>query len=61
MSFSLENACQDFEQFWFKIGAEGDLSAALAEWKIPHNKASSPKFGSRLKFKVQQISKILLE
>jgi len=37
MNFSLENAKQDFEVFWQRIGAEGDLSAALAEWDTAYN------------------------
>lgn len=37
----LENAKEDFCRFWQWIGAEGDLSAALAEWDVRHN-ASAP-------------------
>ncbi|MEJ2403621.1 MAG: hypothetical protein P8171_04925 [Candidatus Thiodiazotropha sp.] len=33
----LEQAETDFKRFWKGIGAQGDLSAALAEWRIRHN------------------------
>ena len=37
LEFSLENAEQDFKQFWKQIKAEGDFNAALAEWKTSYN------------------------
>lgn len=37
MAFQLEQAKGDFTTFWQRIGAEGDLDAALAEWDIRHN------------------------
>ncbi len=37
MSFQLENAPEDFNLFWQRIGAEGDLDAALAEWQSRYN------------------------
>lgn len=37
MIFRLENAKADFSEFWNRIGAEGDLRFALAEWDISHN------------------------
>ena len=37
MQFSLENAERDFRRFWEQIDAEGDLEAALAEWKTSYN------------------------
>jgi len=37
MSFSLENAEENFRQFWQWIAAEGDLEAALSEWRTSHN------------------------
>lgn len=37
MAFTLENATEDFPKFWKLIGAEGDLTAALAEFKITYN------------------------
>ncbi|MFN4230727.1 hypothetical protein [Parvibaculum sp.] len=37
MAFRLENAEQDWMSFWARIGAEGDSSAALLEWKVKHN------------------------
>jgi hypothetical protein len=40
MDFALENAENDFTQFWQRIGAEGDFQRALAEWKVSHNSSS---------------------
>ena len=37
MLFSLENAVHDFEIFYNKIAAKGDLQAALNEFTINHN------------------------
>ncbi len=37
MSFPLENAEENFRQFWQWIGAEGDIEAALSEWRTTHN------------------------
>ena len=37
MSFHLETAEADWVRFWEWIGAEGDLSAALQEWRVKHN------------------------
>jgi hypothetical protein len=37
MAFSLETAKEDFHSFWDLINAEGNLSAALAEWDIAYN------------------------
>lgn len=37
MEFHLESAKTDFEIFWDRIGAEGDLNAALKEWNINYN------------------------
>jgi hypothetical protein len=37
MDFHLERAGEDFVRFWQNIGAEGDLQAALGEWRIRHN------------------------
>ncbi len=39
MSFSLENAERDYKTFWNAISAEGDYTAALAEWSINYNKS----------------------
>ena len=35
--FGLENAEEDFRRFWQGINAQGDLDAALAEWKTSYN------------------------
>ena len=37
MSFRLEQAKADFEIFWQKIHAEGNLNDALQEWNSKHN------------------------
>jgi len=37
MAFRLEHAEEDFIAFWRWIGAEGDLDAALAEWRTRYN------------------------
>ena len=37
MDFKLETAKEDFRVFWERIGAQGDLSAALAEWDNSNN------------------------
>jgi len=37
MDFVLENAQQDFTEFFKKIHAKGDLQLALNEWDITHN------------------------
>lgn len=37
MIFNLENADQDFKQFWNMIDAEGDFDAAVSEFHILHN------------------------
>ena len=40
LEFSLENAEQDFARFWQSINAQGNLEAALAEWKTSYNASS---------------------
>lgn len=42
MDFLLENAESDFKLFWERIGAQGDLDAALNEWRTPHNATEAP-------------------
>ncbi len=39
MDFYLHNATHDFEIFWNKISAEGDIDKSLAEWTINYNKS----------------------
>ncbi len=39
INFNLENAENDYKKFWNAISAEGNLSAALAEWNINYNKS----------------------
>ncbi|MCW9004807.1 MAG: hypothetical protein OQK70_06050 [Gammaproteobacteria bacterium] len=40
MDFNLESAKDDFQIFWKRINAEGDLPAALLEWDVSHNASS---------------------
>jgi len=42
MDFHLEHAQEDFPRFWTRIGAEGDLDAALATWMRRYNASVSP-------------------
>ncbi|WP_298326293.1 hypothetical protein [Haloactinopolyspora sp.] len=37
MTIDLERAEEQFPEFWHRIGAEGDLDAAIAEFGIRHN------------------------
>jgi hypothetical protein len=37
MTMELEHAKQQFPEFWQRIGAEGKLDAALAEWDVVYN------------------------
>lgn len=37
MTFRLEQAGQAFPEFWDRIGARGNLAAALAEFDVAHN------------------------
>lgn len=37
MDFPLEQAEDQFTEFWRWIGAQGDLEAALKVWRTPHN------------------------
>jgi hypothetical protein len=39
MDFRLEEGRERFPEFWRRIGAEGDLEAALAEFDVRHNAA----------------------
>lgn len=41
MEVRLENIIEDFARFIDRIGAEGDLDAALHEWEIKHNASES--------------------
>ena len=42
MEINLENIDQDFPAFWKLIGAEGEISAALAEFNNRYNAAKLP-------------------
>lgn len=39
MNFILENARDDFRIFWDRIGAQGDIDAALGGWEKNYNKS----------------------
>jgi hypothetical protein len=41
VEFRLESAKTDFQKFWQKIGAEGDLTDALKEWEVKYNATDS--------------------
>jgi hypothetical protein len=56
MNFTLENARADFPEFWNRIGAEGNLDAALAEFDRNHNPTFVPKpLGERVAAKLASI------
>jgi hypothetical protein len=38
MEIRLEHAPERFPEFWGRIGAEGDLRAAVAEWDVTHDR-----------------------
>lgn len=37
MEFHLDRAREQYPEFWRRIGAEGDLEAALREWEVMHD------------------------
>jgi hypothetical protein len=61
MSVYLEDASQWFPEFWERIGAQGDLDSALAEWSVSHNSRRQRTFVRRLKQKIKGIEQILFE
>jgi len=54
----LEKIDQDFKEFWHRIKAEGDISAALAEFNIKHNATAMPQASSEKGLLVRIISKL---
>ena len=49
MDFTLENAGDDFREFWNRIGAQGDFEAGLAEFQVRHNPEYKPRsFGEKV-------------
>lgn len=42
MTIDLERAQEQFPEFWHRLGAEGDLDAAVAEFGIRHNPSRDP-------------------
>lgn len=41
MTFAVESAKRDFATFWKLVGAEGDMTAALAEWNTTYNASAT--------------------
>lgn len=42
MTVQLEETADHFPIFWERIGAEGDLGAALREFEVKHNRSAGP-------------------
>ncbi|MES1024720.1 hypothetical protein ABN584_17650 [Gloeocapsa sp. BRSZ] len=65
MTFELENATNEFYDFWQRIGAQGDLSAALNVWltKFNSTEASITSIQHPNKFhgKLQKFKKMIKE
>jgi hypothetical protein len=61
MSVALEDAVDWFPVFWDRIGAEGDLDRALAEWSQPRNTRPERTSFRKLKQKLKGIQQILVE
>jgi hypothetical protein len=65
MEFRLEEGREHFPEFWRRIGAEGDLAAALAEFDVRHNAAwdqrtdIAPGFLKRIGSKLYRIGRKL--
>ena len=41
MTIHMEQIVEQFPLFWQAVGAQGDLEAAMAEWRVPHNATST--------------------
>jgi len=61
MSVALEDATEWFPDFWNRLGAEGDLDRALAEWSRTHNSRPQRTAIRKLKQKLKGIQQILIE
>lgn len=61
MSVAAEDASDWFPTLWKRIGAEGDLDRALAEWSQAHNSRPQRTRIRKLKQKLKGIQQILLE
>jgi hypothetical protein len=44
LKFTLENAVNDFREFWDRIGAQGDYERALGEWSVSHNASAGQSY-----------------
>lgn len=61
MIVALEDATEWFPTFWQRIGAQGDLDAALGEWQYAHNSRRERTTFRKLKQKLKGIQQILIE
>ena len=61
MTVTLEEAAEWFPDFWERIGAEGDLVRATAEWSVSHNSRRQRTFVRKLKQKLKGIEQVLVE
>ena len=43
MTIDIESAARDFPVFWERIGAEGDLDAAIAEFEVRYHEGTKPR------------------
>jgi hypothetical protein len=60
MTMHVENAAEEFPVFWERIGAEGDLEAAVAEFEMHHNASDTtvePALTKRAIAKVARVAK----
>lgn len=57
MVFRLEHAEGDFREFWDRIDAQGNLDAALAEWRVRHNRTQTLNLGHRAVRKLKGLVK----
>lgn len=61
MRVALEEASDWFPVFWERIGAQGDLDRAMAEWSHPHNSRRKRTGFRKFKQKLKGIQQILFE
>jgi len=58
MEFSMENKKEDFRKFWECVDAEGDMNAALLEFDICYNAASTLKLPMRM---LKKLGRLVVE
>ena len=49
LTMQLESAKTGFRMFWERIGAQGNLQAALAEWDVRHNASTNSLVGQAVR------------